>query len=179
MHGIKQYYNYTVISAEHLINKVNVDVINYYFENEITLTKINRDFKKVFVHFLIKALCDKCLHLNVLNEKILFCNKSIISIKSEIFDTIDYKMYNTFVEGILKEVQTLIPISVYFSDDITFQDISESSKMNDLKFNFDYIYNQNNSHRSLHKLSQYAEHLGLNFLKRDYLTQPKLHKVFI
>jgi hypothetical protein len=179
MSATKQYYNYTIIDAERLIEKVNVDVINYYFENGIPLVKINRDFKKVFVHFLIKGLCERCLNQKSGPEKILFCNPNLISSTSEIFDTLDYSTYIKFVEGVLKEIEGLIPVAVYNSADMEYADISEKASTNDLKYNFDYIYAKSQGKKSLRKLSQYAEDLGLNFIHRDYLTQLSLRKIFI
>ncbi len=179
MSATKQYYNYTVIDFERLIEKVNVDVINYYFDNQIPLIKINRDFKRVFVHFLIKSLCEKCLVVRGGNDKVLFCNPNLVSPKSEIFDTLNYETYINFIEGILREVDGLIPVTIYHSADLNYTDISERSNSNDLKYNLDYLHSKSYGRKSFRKLSQYAEQLGLNFLHKDYLTQLNLRKIFI
>lgn len=175
----KHYYNYIVISFSDLIEKINVDVINYYFDNGIELVKINKDFKKIFVHFLIKNLCSQCLVVKGTSDKILFCDPNFISSKSEIFESIEYAQYIDFLKNVLKEIEGLIPITIYYSIDVKFDEVSEKAFVNDLKFNFDYVHSKGREKKSLRKLSQYAEHLGLNFIHKDYLNQLSLHKIFI
>lgn len=179
MSATKQYYNYIVINFDFLIDKVNLDVINYYFDNGIPLTKINRDFKKIFVHCLIKDLCAKCLVLESASNKILFCNPNLVSPKSDLFDSVSYESYIEFLECILKELKDLLPVAIYYSIDIHFDEISEKVLTNDLRFNFDFVHAKTRSSKSLKRLNEYADKMGLNFLKKDFLNYPKFHKLFI
>lgn len=179
MSAIKQYYSYTVINFDTLIDKVNVDVVNYYFDNGIPLTKINRDFKKIFVHCLIKDLCAKCLVLESAANKILFCNPYLVSPRSELFDSVSYESYILFLQGVLKELRDLIPVAIYFSIEKHFCDISEKELTNDLRYEFDFAHAKTRSSKSLKRLSEYADQMGLNFLRKDYLKYPKFHKLFI
>ena len=175
----KQYFNYTIIDFEQLIERIDVSVINYYFENNIELKKIDKDFKKIFINFFIKHLCDKCLEIKNSNKKILFCNPNIVTPKSEIFDYIDYQQFIVFINSILKEIESILPILVYVSNDITYTNVQENSTLNDIKFNFDFLYGKKDETKSLRKLMKYAESLGLNFLHKSFLNQQKIHKIFI
>lgn len=177
--AVKQYYNYVVINFDTLINKVVVEVVNYYHDNSIPLVKINKDFKKIFVHFLIRDLCSKCLSLKQNPEKILFCNPDLITNKLELFNYIDYAQCIDFLYTILKEIECVLPITIYYSVDIHFDEITERNITNDLKYNFDYVVAKNAGTKSLRKLSLYAEQLGLNFLHKDFLTKFPLRKIFI
>jgi len=179
MRSIKQYHNYIVINFDDLVHRVNVDVINYYSDNNLQINKVNKDFKKIFVHFFIKELCTLCLRITNINGKILFCNPEFISNKDEMFEYVDYIQYINLVKGILTEIADILPVAIYHSTDIRFEDIYEKDSSNDLKFNFDYVYSKHYNNKSLRKLNQYAEKLGLNFLRKDLLNQINLHKIFI
>lgn len=174
----KQYYNYTVVSFDSLIKKINVDVINHYFDNGLELVKINRDFKKIFVHYCIKNFCTDFQELKGVTDKIVFCNPKIISPKSEMFDIIDYKDYVKFLKRILKDLDSVLPFTLYFSEVVEFDNIDQLDT-NDLKFTFDYIHSTSGTNKSIHKLTKYVQGLGLNYLSKDYLSRPNLHKVFI
>lgn len=174
----KQYYNYTVVNFEPVIGKTNLEVVSYYFDNGLTLRKVNRDFKKIFTHFFVKNICTTCLNVKGVSEKILFVNPKLVSPKSEIFDYVDYDEYTIFVQRILKELDGLIPMAIYHSVDLSFDDV-KYMETNDLKYNFDLIHSHSHGRKSIRKLTEYAEALGLNFLHKDYLNQPTLHRIFI
>lgn len=175
----KQYYNYTVVDFDPLINRTIVDVVNYYTDNGMPLKKITRDFKKVFVHHFIKNICAYCLDFKVASDRILFCNPQLISKRSEIFDYLEYVDFVQFLKRILKELDGLIPLSIYQSVDITFEEINERMSTNDLKFAFDLVHSNSHGSKSYRKISEYAESLGLNFLAKDYLNLIPNRKIFI
>jgi len=172
-----QYYNYTVINFDELIESTNLGIINYYSDNNIPLKKITTDFKKIFVHFFIKQLFSSCLSNNKLFDRILFCNPYFVSENLEIFEYIKYDDYVSFVKRILNEIEDIIPVAVYYSSELLYNEIS-SKTLNDLKFSFDFISSKKNN-KSIHKLSQYAQTLELNFLYKDYLKRLDFRKIFI
>lgn len=177
MRGIKQYYNYSIISFDELISRTNLKVVNYYFENEIKIEKINRDFKKLYVHYLIKELCSICMETKSGMERVLFCNPNFVSVKSELFDTLDYQEFCTFLRSMLKELGSVLPITIFESVDINYADVSDL-KTNGLRMVLDVLCTHQKK-KSIQKLTQYAEQLGLNLVFNDFNSGYKLHKIFI
>lgn len=175
----KQYYNYTVVEFDPLINRTIVDVVNYYTDNGMELKKITRDFKRIFVHHLINNICEFCMASKVATDKILFCNPQLITKRSEIFDYLEYVDFVLFLKRVLKELDGLIPLSIFQSVDITFDEISERMTTNDLKFAFDIVHSNSHGSKSYRKISEYSETLGLTFLRNNFLTQVPLRKIFI
>jgi len=178
MRSIKQYYNYSVIGFSSLIAKTNLDVINYYHDNNNQLSKINRDFKKIFVHFFVQNLCSECLNAKSGNTKILFCNPGLLDGTEEIFEYVNKDEYIEFVRNILEEINDVFPITVFESITLKYEDISETDKSNELRFLLDVVHARNKK-KSIQKLMKYADGLGLNLIRKDYLESLNLRKIFI
>lgn len=168
------YQNFHVIDLESLLQIVNIDVINYYFDFNLNL-EINKDFKKIFIYFFLKRLCNKCLSLKQSSKHILFCNPILIY-NSEIFERINLIDYNIFVKKILNELIDIIPIKIYYSKILSYNDLTHNSYFNQLLFDFNNIII---TKKSFKKFAQYIKFLGLNSFYKDFLTFISFNKLFI
>lgn len=178
MSNSKQYYNYTVINTEAVISNTNEAVVQFYFSRNIPLQKIDKDFKRVLVHYLLSNICAECSSNKQRKDKILFCNPNIVRNSDEIFIYINYDEYTQFIEKVLLEIEKVLPVYLYISDDISYKDIDPSNKRNDIKYAFDLISNRKRS-KSIRYLFEYAKTLGLNSFCSDQINNSNIRLMYI
>jgi hypothetical protein len=172
------YYDYSVINFASILNRTNVDVINYFDDYGVQLRN-GKDFKKIFLHFCIKRICDECLAIKGPGKKILFCNPEFVDKRSEIFESIDYNEYIKFISGTLDELSKFLPVDVFMSSDVKFEDIQSRTVDNNLKYDFDMITTSSSKRKSIKHLVEYANELGLKLIGKDFSSRPQLHKIYI
>lgn len=180
MSNSKQYYKYSVLNTENILTNTNEDIVHFYFSRDLPLQKIDKDFKRVLVHYLLSNICAECTNANVMKcrDRILFCNPNIARDSDELFVYINYDEYICFTEKVLSEIEKVLPLSLYISCDILYNDIDESNKRNDIKYAFDVVSNRKRS-KSIRYLFEYAKTLGLNSFCSDQLNNSNIRLLYI
>ena len=178
MSNSKQYYNYTVINTEAVISNTNGDIVQFYFSRDIPLKKIDKDFKRVLVHYLLSNICAECSNNKQRKDKILFCNPNIVCSSDELFVYINYDEYLHFIEKVLLEIEKVLPVYLYMSCDMKYSDIDNSNKRNDIKYAFDLVSNRKRS-KSIRYLFEYAKALGLTSFCSDQINNSNIRLMYI
>jgi hypothetical protein len=172
-------YGLTILTIDDIFNNVQVELLNilplttttkYYY------IPINQDFKRLFLHFFIEAICDEMAKISNSN-KILYIQSSFIDNNYEIWEYVDKEEIFQLVMKNTKKIQNKLPFPVVISD-------SNVDLSNMTGESVDLIHNlisKIDKHKfkpvTFRKLREVSIKNGLNSLTDKYYQSSKFRKL--
>lgn len=176
-------YNFRLVNFNHIMRKVEVDIINDLHKYHLLRDRITTNAKLFFYHHVIFGICEY-----LLNDK--SNEKTIIYFNNTQLETLAIARYFKeedilkLLDQILSKVKKLLPIKVYLTN-ISFEFLhhllskNEGRGLETLSNIRAYIDSVNIERYTFAKVKTFTKKNNLIFLNKEYFNQLKTKQLLI
>lgn len=169
--------SFCLINYADVLKLVEVNIIDdldmYDLLDNINLR--SKDVKKVFFHHIIKTVCEIILNKKTKNKAVLFYNDQEFEL--ELFKYKEKEHVVKFLKTLTKKIQSMIPICVYYTQDLfrMFQNkyISRGVLKENCAMIEQLILDHDVSRYNFSKIKKFASDNNLTYLSEIYFYNMK------